>query len=488
MDILLWRWDQIKAGTEATEPRLRELLQAADRTELELKKALGLLAFKVHGESRPVDGETLADIKEVQLVEALLPLHPAASRDWVRQLIAAIKLRAGLVLERLPGIYTFPHRTFQEYLAGLHLSFFGDFSTRAKGLLATDFFWREVVLLAVGRLVYVQGELDKALALAAELCPARERDEEEAWRHAWLAGDVLLEIGVNRTRDSNQGLDLLERVRGRLVRLIELGRMRPVERAGAGRTLARLGDPRPGVGLRADGLPDIDWLEISGQSYEISRYPVTVAQYRAFMAAGGYEQERYWSKTGWAWRVEQKVVGPEDYFEVFQTYNHPRVGVSWYEAKAFCTWLSEKLGYEVALPTEAQWERAARHTDGRTYPWGEAKDVRQRCNVYKTGINATSTVGIFPNGNAVCGAADLAGNVWEWSADRFGEYSPGLATDSTGLSEGAQPVLRGGSWFSNVWNCGSANRVRNEPVDRIRYIGFRLARGRTAGPAEPAAG
>jgi hypothetical protein len=104
-----------------------------------------------------------------------------------------------------------------------------------------------MVLLAVGRLIYLNGDTAKPLTLVAELCPARLENTEVAWRQAWLAGDVLLEMGRNRVRDSALGRELDERVRQRLIELLHTGYLSPVERAAAGNTLARLGDPREAV-------------------------------------------------------------------------------------------------------------------------------------------------------------------------------------------------------------------------------------------------
>ena len=123
---------------------------------------------------------------------------------------------------------------------------------------------------------------------------------------------------------------------------------------------------------------------------------------------------------GWAVAtIRGRIEDPRDVrAHSFQTPNHPQVGVSWYEAVAYCNWLSERLGYTVRLPSEAEWERAARSTDGRIYPWGDEFDAR-RCNMSDTGIGATSTVGIFPDGDADCGAADMSGNVWEWCSTKW---------------------------------------------------------------------
>ena len=175
-----------------------------------------VVGAELHQEGGVGDEETLADIGELRLEKALAGLHPDGSRDWAQQVIQAMKLRAGLLLEREPGLYSFPHRTFQEYLAGSYLSGQADFAYRASGLVEESALWREVILLGVGRLVYVHGDSAKPLTLVGELCPAKESDDAASWRKAWLAGDVLLEIGLNRVQDSNLGRDLLNRVRRRM--------------------------------------------------------------------------------------------------------------------------------------------------------------------------------------------------------------------------------------------------------------------------------
>ncbi len=159
--------------------------------------------------------------------------------------------------------------------------------------------------------------------------------------------------------------------------LQRLGEPQPEARAAAGRALGRLDlDTRRGVGLTTDGVPDIDWVEIPGgefiyqenerrkvDRFLIARYPVTNAQYQGFLdAEDGYRQDRWWKGLS--------DPGRQPGISAWSESNHPRETVSWYEAMAFCAWLGSKLGREVSLPTEWQWERAARGTDGRAYPWG----------------------------------------------------------------------------------------------------------------------
>jgi formylglycine-generating enzyme required for sulfatase activity len=426
-------------------------------------------------------------------------------------------------------VYTFPHRTFQEYLAGAHLSTQAEFARRAAEAVEAGAFWREVVLLAVERLVYLGGDTDKPLALVGELCPGAKVDAEVAWRKAWLAGETLVEMGLNRVQDSALGRDLAERVRGRLAGLLQLGRLSPVERAAAGRALAKLGDPRPGVGVDpGTGLPDVLWCYVPPgpfvmgsadddemaynderpqhrnqsitEGYLISRYPVTNAQFAVFVEAGGYREQRHWTKAGWKWKEREGRTEPRDYSEPFNLPNHPVVEATWYEAVAFCRWLQEQVangksqianhGWRVwhdgqvkicrvelqnvtiRLLSEAEWEKAARGTDGRRFPWGNEADPN-RANYDETGIGTTSAVGCFPGGASPYGVEDLSGNVWEWCATKWeGDYQDYRGDNSL---EGDDPrVLRGGAFFNGLRRVRCAARYRRNPRNRFRCSGFRL--------------
>ncbi|GAB4537199.1 MAG: hypothetical protein Kow0063_23620 [Anaerolineae bacterium] len=497
VDILLWRWEQIKAGGDEAAPRLRRLLLEIGRTDVDLKRVLWELAFQAHGEAG--GDEALADIGELRLQKALAGLHPQGNRDWAQQVIQAMKLRAGLLLERAPEIFTFPHRTFQEYLAGAHLSAQADFARQAAGLLAKGALWREVVLLAVGRLVYLAGDIDRPLALVGELCPAEAVDDETAWRQVWLAGEVLLEMGLNRMRGSALGQDLVERVRHRLAELVRQGRLSPVERAAAGDALARLGDPR----FRADAwyLPDEPLMgfvkvpagpvvigtrerdrgglprefpqhTIEWPTYYIARYPVTVAQFRAFVQESGYRAQGQW----------ERYSGPE---------NHPVVAVTWYDALEYCKWLTErfrtwqgtpeplamllrKQGWEVRLPTEVEWEKAARGTDGRTFPWGDELDP-DRGNCFETGIGATSPVGCFPGGASPYGVLDMSGNVWEMCRSLYRPYPYRQDDGREDLEAKGDRILRGGVWAEGQRYARCAYRSSQAPDSPWHYSGFRVA-------------
>ncbi len=249
-------------------------------------------------------------------------------------------------------------------------------------------------------------------------------------------------------------------------------------RAKIGRLLSGLGDPRRGVGLRADGLPDIFWCEVLGggfifqngekpmmlPTFKIAKYPITYKQFQAFIdAPDGFKNEDWWRGLHTD-GLEQQRGGPGK--QDFKFGNHPCENVSWYEAMAFCAWLSAKLGYEIRLPTEPEWEKAARGTDGRAYPYEGDFDA-EKGNTSETGIGQTSTVGIFPGGASPYEVLDMSGNVWEWTVTDY--YHP----EANDMSAAVPRVLRAGSWLYDMYNARTSNRDMYYPHSRFRDYGFR---------------
>lgn len=225
---------------------MRQLLRKADIKDIELKEALWELAFKVHSRSQGQvsDKEAIADITYKELFNTLVSLHD--SWDWARDMIHIISLRAGLLVENTPEIYQFPHRTFQEFLAGCYLSRKPDFTEVTMQLAEKSAYWREVILLAVGDLAH-SGRLEAPLMLVSELCPktAPAAEDVSGWRKIGLAGQCLLEIGQARVqRLKNTGKEFAERVKRHLTTMITEDRLVPRERAEYGSVLSALGDER----------------------------------------------------------------------------------------------------------------------------------------------------------------------------------------------------------------------------------------------------
>ncbi len=189
-------------------------------------------------------------------------------------------------------------------------------------------------------------------------------------------------------------------------------------------------------------------------AYWIDKRPVTVGQYRTFCQA---TERKMPLAPDWGWQED-----------------HPVVNVTWEEAAAYARWAGKRL------PTEAEWEKAARGTDGREYPWGNQWDPRKCSN--RGNSHSTQPVGGYPAGASPYGALDMAGNVWEWCADWYGEssYRSTPARNPTGPTSGQHRVLRGGSWECDLPAAFRAARRDYEhtvPGDRDNYDGIRCVRG-----------
>jgi len=198
-------------------------------------------------------------------------------------------------------------------------------------------------------------------------------------------------------------------------------------------------------------------------SFLIARFPVTVELYRKFLDSGGYRQKKWWQAGGFG-----EFSKPKKWEEQSQYLSRPVVGVSWYESAAFCRWASCRL------PTEAEWERAARGLVGRRYPWGHEDANPSRLNSRESGINELTPVGLYSRGATPDGIFDMAGNILEWCADLHGAYS----TEPLGLvpKEIRSRVYRGGCWFDFANSCRAAYRRGCEPEDRRGVLGFRMAK------------
>lgn len=240
----------------------------------------------------------------------------------------------------------------------------------------------------------------------------------------------------------------------------------PEARAAIGRWLGALDlDHRPGTGLRSDGVPDIDWVRIA--DFDIGRYLVTNRQWQAFIDDGGYETDRWWE--GLAERMEPEAPS-------WAEPTAPRETVSWYEAMAYCRWLSAKLGQQpVTLPTVQQWVRATRGLSEREFAWGNEWHSDLANAEWR--LSRTTAVGLYPNGATPEGIQDLTGNVLEWCLN---EYEQSQSIDPTGT---AWRVVRGGAWYSAAEGCRASYRGRGVPGDRHANLGLRLVRRGRAPPS-----
>lgn len=530
VDLLLdlWEKQRIVRGADGEikviQPSLEQWLKA-DRDKV--RGLLNRLAYEAHASQTNLVGT--ADIAESKLVMEMLNLSEDKSLPPL-QLVEYLSNRAGLLLPHGVGVYTFPHRTFQEYLAACHLTG-PEYPAKVAELARQDpARWREVALLAGAKAA--RGSAYALWGLVEELChEAPGTGEEAAFWGAHLAGQFLCET-ADLTHLTAAQQRHRERVRGWLVQILTQPALPAVERAAAGRHLAVLGDPRAEVtdvdAMQFCYVPGGDFwmgegqeahlLQFLSQGYWLGRFPVTQAQYMAFVQEGGYGQAQWWAEAQaagmWQNGAYYQRTKPYDYGRSFQYPNLPVVGVSWYEALAFSQWLTARWhkanllppDWRVVLPSEAEWEKAARGgldiptqpivlpikalqpdrpppyqrqpnpAPQRPYTWAQGELTPQRANYDATEINQTSSVGGFAHAASVYGGEEMLGNVWEWTRSLKKDYSYAAGDGREKLQRGPSDwtTLRGGSWASEKQRqrCGARRDVN--PYNDFRGLGFRL--------------
>ena len=454
LDLLLDYWESPKKKPDANgktilcQPSLVEWLKLKDRKMM--RRFLNKLAFDVHNRQQdPAVSEETADIPEEELVAGMLRLSddPELKHGL---LVRYLSDRAGVIVPRGQHVYAFPHRTFQEYLAACHLTDTNYPCLMAELAKKDPERWREAALLAGAKAM--RGTETALWNLVEYLCCRDHKCPQATMEDVWgaqIAGQLLAE-NVNSLNFDKVTTPKLDKVKSWLLDIMGGDSLPASERAVAGNSLSDLGDPRfdPGSWLLPEGevfgfvkveagsflmgstREEVDSLKsripesldkntieiveafyesefprhtVEMSAYRIAPYPVTAGQFRLFIQDAGRKIDKKW--------------------EVDNRYdNHPVTMVSWEDAVAYCEWLSEKmkergLPWTVSLPTEAQWEKAARGCHASMYPWGDEKIDGEKANYYDTGIGSTCSVGCFPKGKSPCGAYDMVGNVLEWCRD-----------------------------------------------------------------------
>ncbi len=534
---------------------VKDLAQWGGYSPDQRRNKLARIAFAMHDlPGQQGDSILEDDLLELERVWRAFGVEKAPARETARAFIQLAADRGGL-LERENNRYGFfTHRTFREFLAGRYLA--EELSDDWRAVLTQRFHdtqWREAILLAAGYLA-INGEsrANTFVRLLAELGLTPEENAETltlaalAWADLPVEANTPLDPQRLETRDllAPQLLDILTanppRVEARL-------------RRDVGLALAGVGDPRfpsspdavlPEKGLEGEGLlptlitipvgefrmgtSDEEAEQLKAQNaevwddekpqhtvfvseFQIGRYAVTNAEFRAFVDAEGYNPDApWWEGDARLWRrgelkpnlsiyAEETRKDVEEWLERrpvekrHQPFfwddpqrnadNLPVVGVTWYEAEAYCKWLRTVTGQPFRLPAEAEWEKTARGPQGSLWPWGNEWDV-ERCNSEESKLGATTPVGMYPHGAAQWPDGpieDLIGNVWEWcsdwwQADVYQQRQEKAVRDPTGPDSGSARVVRGGSYFYSRRNCRSACRNWFEPFGFSVYFGFRVAR------------
>ncbi|ETR67408.1 MAG: hypothetical protein OMM_05151 [Candidatus Magnetoglobus multicellularis str. Araruama] len=448
------------------------------------------------------------------------------------RLIQYLSERAGLIVQRGYEIYSFPHRTFQEYLAACHLTE-DNFPEYIVQLFQEEpNRWREVTLLAGAKAI--RGSMAFIWLLVNELCDEPPENKPLSMKQLWsahIAAQSLVET-IDLEDITGKKKEKVNQIVQWLLCILKAQELPPSERALAGNNLAILGDPRPEI-------MDIDYMlfclvpggkffmgegdnmhQTFCKAFWMGKYPVTNAQFYAFVADGGYNNETYWAEAirhdRWKKGIIEGWFGkkstPIKFGNPFDLPNHPVVGITWYEAKAFTHWLTEKWhnekrlpdNWHITLPSELQWEKSARGGEDilkqsvcasvdniihdtiniemkpnslpkRKYPWGNTQN-ENLTNCKQTGIHTTSAVGCFPLGASPYGCEELCGNISEWTHSLDQAYPYQSNDGREDLDQMMSPqwiILRGGTYHDTNTLCCTL-REKAYPHGNNKDLGFRI--------------
>ncbi len=460
------------------------------------REALQVLALRMFEDHEGAQ-RSLGRMEAADAVAGVL----ATDRQRALEFLENESLHSGLLVSRTEGEVEFWHLTFQEYLAALELAMGGEYWEGIEKRIHDDR-WGEVVLLLGGCLRRAGGL--RAARKFVEKILGTGTDRVSRARAVGLVGRILRDIAPYGG-DPAAGTGYSEALEATLA-IFDPGVGESVSenvRLEVGEALGAAGDPRlvhpasnrvaiaggtfpmgaqakdaesPGFDPEADD-DEAPVHAVTLDSYEIGRYPVTVQEYREFFEAGGYADPTLWQPTGWAWREKEAISEPRDWESQLRHPNRPVTGVSWFEADAYCRWVSGRL------PTEAEWEFAARGKDGRRYPWeGDPNPDDDHAN-FAMSVGHPTPVGIYPLGGTPEGVQDLAGNVLEWCEDWFGRYAENPVKNPGGPVRGDYRVLRGGSFYDDPRNLRGACRFSFHPVFRDGNFGFRVVWSSSGGLA-----
>jgi predicted phosphodiesterase len=446
------------------------------RSREPIKARLEAVALGMHlglDAERGTPAAEVADVEIEGLLARFAEVSPAYASGRIEPALQREELqtRSGLLLPRTGNRSAFYHLSLQEFLAAERLARTSD----ERAALEQQFRrwdsvpeWRPTLLFLFAAQVFNYRDAQWGLDLLTRLTADLRRAEVKANPAPAVLVAEALELCL--AKGYRLPTTLAEDFRGICLAAID-DEIAVKERHRLGLCLGLLGDPR------IKDLQDPDaYVQVPAGDYvygddnqplridvpfRLSRYPVTNSQYRAFIEAGGYLEQAYWSDAGWAWLQQTGVIQPVYWDERrWNGPSQPVVGVSSWEAEACCRWAGGRL------PTEQEWEAAARCPDGCTYPWGDDWEDGI-CNSDETGLDETSTVGLFPRSHQrELGITDMAGNVWEW-CDSY--YEDRGDRDGVGVSR----VLRGGAFIDSSRNLRCSYRFRYASEIRYRNIGFR---------------
>lgn len=438
-------------------------------------RILGTLALWMQ-ETVPGRGRVEKEVLRAKLAELWQQTNPTDAEEQADRFLEEFPREASLLLEVGYRQYAFLHLSFLEYLAAVAVARKGgDFLLQTVTAHLGDANWHEVSRLALG-----------AFQLAQDVEPVLEalatRKEGPPGEGEVMAGLALADIGAGVVSHAcrQKVVDALQAA------MTGDGRVPATLRATAGRALAGAGDPREevmplaGIAKTLCEVPagrflmgsaaDDQWASANEKpqhgvdlpyGFRIAKYPVTAAQFEEYLLRSGREPKNPRFRSDPA--------------------NCPVTYVSWEEAMAFCRWLTEAWREEgrigeaeiVTLPSEAEWENAARGADGRIFPWGFEPDSN-RANYGHSEIGNISPVGCFPGGRSGSGSEEMAGNVWEWTRNTQADYPYDRSDGREDVRDNLRlRVIRGGSFVRDIRGARCAVRKSVDPSGHAWVIGFR---------------
>jgi formylglycine-generating enzyme required for sulfatase activity len=472
IELTLYDWDKIKARTMSRrlgeEPALGQSpYKLSD--ELEVLSYLAWHLYQTTDSLQIFKKETTADPLIKWLVETDRSLSERQARQSVLQIIETISNRSDILTASLPKL-AFRDEADVVFLAARYLA---DNSQSRQDFLSylPEAQWHKLTFI-VSDLLALRGP-DLANDFLAFILKNAQTKPGQPY-----AEQILL-IALCLTRLEPDLLPIKEEITQRILGILsdKLQITKLQTRIGLGRVLGKIGDPRIGeMVLVEKGTFDMGWdffpedrpsHKVFLNDFYIDKYPVTNSQFEAFIREGGYTKPEYWTEEGWKWVQQTQRTCPKFWHDPNYNWpNYPVVGVSWYEAAAYAKWAEKRL------PTEAEWEKAARGPTGVEWPWGnEFRGDFVNSAEGEEQVGGTTPIGIYPAGASYYGALDMSGNISEWTESWYGPY-PGNTKGDFPEKENSR-VRRGGNWGWDHDFARCTCRVPSPPTTSYAVTGFR---------------
>lgn len=511
LDTLLGTWTTRRHEGKS----LQDILNCSPQ---QIVDCLANISFKALSEVG-IYGNT--DTPDVPISMALEEFYYLGDHINPTQVLNYIMNQAGIWTSPAPKKLRFVHRLFQEYLAALAISKKDDSLEKMTDLVIENpVMWTEVALLFAD--ILSNKKLNGELLLFIEQLLEQANTCSEPASIIALVASIIIDEEFHRLSINSKRNASIRSCIGKLVEYLSQDtlKLNGKQRYLIGLALNELGDPREGVSLNEDGLPDFCWelipsgclfmgtnhedhlaitkidntqswilereypqSQIEVKEFYISRYPVTVEQFNSFvLAEDGYSNEKWWTANGLIWRNENCPPNTS------LPKNFPQNCVTWYEAVAFCRWSSYKTKQNIRLPTEVEWEYVARGNKSKNqFMWGNEIDSN-RANVNDTDIGAICPVGCFsfkPNYKLDYKVYDMNGNIWEWCSsivekdDGHKFLYPYVANDGREDLNGGDDLFRAtrGGYYDGEWMYArNSYRGRDIPSLRADRQGFRVVK------------